>query len=544
MLLMGVVVQLGFISRRLLRIERTAASMPTVPTSRPIARSSQPGGGFVERVVDSALRVAQANAGSVMLTALPGRLPSPEAANFVGHLRASSLVSSLIAITPDDGSAAWLRAQGAPAAHTLPPMADAMATASSAETGRWQESNLTADGSRPAPLRDQRSRQLAALRWRLLAALARHSVSVWLVDVRVLWRQGPISALSALAELPTRCEIAFAPASAVPTSQLHRLHPVATEMTQSRAEFSEMRMRDASSGVSPRMPVSMGLAYLVGQGSSVLPWLEHVVAAAADGVRDLASPLPSLIAPSPRSAANSAGGGGQRHMTAQLAAELGRCAETRVGGAFDGARGMEAVSDGASQGSRHLSSSSPPCPNWCWLPTHSFVNGLRGFQQPESSDDATGSANAGIARTVAQHGDVAVRSGSSRLARQSLGNTAAVLADTLPPATYEYRTREAELWRQTRGDGQRDWPSLGAADAYDVSQRIERGERFLAYRELLINNGLSNARNVCCSGVGMPHVASDLLAWPPSKRELPRALRNTRACVQVSVACAFAVVIL
>ena len=508
MLLMGVVVQLGFISRRLLRIERTPTSVPTVPTSRPISRSPLPGGGFVDRVVESALRVAQANAGSLMLTALPGRLPSPEAANFVGHLRASGLLSSLIAITPDHGSAAWLRAQGAPAVHALPPMADVMATAVFAETGRWQESNMTTDGTRPAPLHDLRSRQLAALRWRLLVALARHGLRVWLVDVRVLWRQGPVSALSALAELPVRCDIAFAPASTVPTSQLHRLHPLAMEMAQSRVEKPEMR--NASSGVSPRMPVSMGLAYLVGQGASVLPWLEHVVTAAADGVRDLASPLPSMIAPSPPSAANSAGGGGQRHMTAQLAAELGRCAETRVGGRFDGARDAEPAPDGSSQGSRHLASSSSPCPNWCWLPTHSFINGLRGFQQPET----TGSADAGIIRAVARHGDVGAPSDSSHLAGQSLSNAAAVLTDTLPPATYEYRTREAELWRGTLRDGQRDWPSLSAADAHDVSQRIERGERFLAYRELLINNGLSNARNVRSSGVGMPHLASDLVACP------------------------------
>ena len=109
----------------------------------------------------------------------------------------------------------------------------------------------------------------------------------------------------------------------------------------------------------------------------------------------------------------------------------------------------------------------------CTLPARVFPNGLRAFQQP-MDDDATG--------------PLAVR-------------PLAILADMGHGPRHEYMLREIGMWRS-------------GADA-DVRGQSGGGERFIAFKELIINNGLSNARNALRSALALATITNRTLILPP-----------------------------
>ena len=111
-----------------------------------------------------------------------------------------------------------------------------------------------------------------------------------------------------------------------------------------------------------------------------------------------------------------------------------------------------------------------PCPRWCLLPASHFPNGLATFQQPVSER---------AARWV---------------------QPVAILADWVPSCRFEYRLREAGLWQTQPGD-------RSDADAPD--------EKFVAFKELVINNGLSNTRNALRSALAIADLTNRTLILPP-----------------------------
>jgi hypothetical protein len=138
----------------------------------------------------------------------------------------------------------------------------------------------------------------------------------------------------------------------------------------------------------------------------------------------------------------------------QLAQELSRCARV--------------------EGDQRRAEMASYCPRLCSLPSREFPNGLTTFQQPDE---------------VAQSTTHGVGAG---------GSPAAIHADWPSGARYEYRLREAGLWR-AGADGERRPPA----------------ERFIAFKELVINNGLSNARNALRSALAIAHVTNRTLILPP-----------------------------
>ncbi|KAL1511953.1 hypothetical protein AB1Y20_005233 [Prymnesium parvum] len=101
------------------------------------------------------------------------------------------------------------------------------------------------------------------------------------------------------------------------------------------------------------------------------------------------------------------------------------------------------------------------CVRWCELPRAHFANGVQYFQHRVPAAALSG-----------------------------------VLADGVPAATLPYRLREEGLWRQ------REPP----ADAE---------ERFLAFKELVIDNGLSNTRGALRSALAIATLTNRTLILPP-----------------------------
>lgn len=150
----------------------------------------------------------------------------------------------------------------------------------------------------------------------------------------------------------------------------------------------------------------------------------------------------------------------------------GRCASSRRGSTLSGGGGGRG--GGVAEAGE--------CPRWCLLPTAPFPNGLATFQQPallRESDD--------VAATDAANGPGRVPT--------------AVVADWVPSTRLEYRLREAGLWQ---------------AAAASATVKPEAGaEKFLAYKELLINNGLSNTRNALRSALAVATLTNRTLILPP-----------------------------
>jgi len=114
------------------------------------------------------------------------------------------------------------------------------------------------------------------------------------------------------------------------------------------------------------------------------------------------------------------------------------------------------------------------CPDWCMLPPARFPNIHAILQQPD-----------------------ALRSGG-----------VAPVAFTSAPMSrerFEYQMREAGLWL----------PALVPGRAGRAAGPGYQGEKFLAYKELLINNGLSNTRNALRSALAVATLTNRTLILPP-----------------------------
>ena len=116
---------------------------------------------------------------------------------------------------------------------------------------------------------------------------------------------------------------------------------------------------------------------------------------------------------------------------------------------------------------------SEDCPRWCVLPAPLFPNGLQYFQHrvPHSTTPPS--------RPVA------------------------ILANWLPRLQLRYRMREEGLWRADPPDEQ-------------APQAPHEGgpERFIVFKELVINNGLSNTRNALRSALAIAQITNRTLILP------------------------------
>ena len=112
------------------------------------------------------------------------------------------------------------------------------------------------------------------------------------------------------------------------------------------------------------------------------------------------------------------------------------------------------------------------CLRWCVLPPDFFPNGLQFFQQrlPQL--------------------------------REPPVQPVAVILDWTPRGRLRTRLLDEGLWR------------VGSPEA-DAEGALARGERFLAYKELVINNGLSNSRSALRSALAIAELTNRSLILPP-----------------------------
>ena len=314
-----------------------------------------------------------------------------------------------------------------------------------------------------------------AARWRLMAMLASSGLRVWVCDVQTLWLRGPLHAASAAA-LPTGCDAAFALGSP-PAS--HALISPSISVRSSDDEASRER-------------TSTSLAVFAA-GSVVARWQLR-----------MASLLDEPYSPQQTTRHEGADASSDA-----LARELARCAANRAAHGSVPAPHVARDEDSELEGS-----SSAGCLSWCTLPPSIFPNALRAFQQP--TDDG----GAGGADGAPSHGLVS----ASVTAR----NYTAILADAVPRGVaFEYRLREAELWH---APGAPSWlPPPRRTTKPDIPQprtkstprtnaapdAASESERYIAFKELLINNGLSNARNALRSALAIAQVTNRTLILPP-----------------------------
>ncbi len=324
------------------------------------------------------------------------------------------------------------------------------------------EEGEVVDTDRPGShMRDIASR-LQAARWRSLATLVQAGMRVWLSDLRVLWQRPPAPAGSAedATMVAEGCEVAFAKAAPAPAGE-----------ASAAAESAE----DAPGSEAALHPsVALGL---YGGGARTVQWLAR------------------LQRP----------GGSEAGVPALLRREARRCAGARRGGAREGAEPSD-------------------CPRWCVLSSATFPNGLATFQQPMllRAEGAFGGASSAVAARPA-----------------APAKPVALVADWVPPARLEFRLREARLWKaNATGSGSAVASSKALAAASGGAPRagaarggVARGgaargggfgapgerrtERFLAYKELLINNGLSNARNALRAALAVATLTNRTLILPP-----------------------------
>lgn len=118
--------------------------------------------------------------------------------NFVATASAAGITNRLLAVALDERSAARLQHHGVEA-HLAEDGDDAALVGA---VGRSEGGHLLSDGTLAS------ARQLRALRWRYLAALAQSGLDVWLSDVRVLWLRSPFAPPSSW-QHPAGCELAL-----------------------------------------------------------------------------------------------------------------------------------------------------------------------------------------------------------------------------------------------------------------------------------------------------------------------------------------------
>ncbi|KAL3911439.1 MAG: hypothetical protein SGPRY_008691 [Prymnesium sp.] len=106
------------------------------------------------------------------------------------------------------------------------------------------------------------------------------------------------------------------------------------------------------------------------------------------------------------------------------------------------------------------------CVRWCELQAELFPNGIQYFRHRKPH----------IAKAT--------------------GRVVAILADAIPPELLRYNLRENALWKL---------PPPGPAE----------GERFLAFKELVIDNGLSNTRGALRSALAIAELTNRTLVLPP-----------------------------
>jgi hypothetical protein len=125
------------------------------------------------------------------------------------------------------------------------------------------------------------------------------------------------------------------------------------------------------------------------------------------------------------------------------------------------------------------------CPRWCVLPAPLFPNGLQYFQHrvPQSTTPPS--------RPVA------------------------ILASWLPRAQLRYRLLEEGLWR-AEPPHEETQEAQEAQEAQEVQEAQAGGpERFIVFKELVINNGLSNTRNALRSALAIAQITNRTLILPP-----------------------------
>ena len=389
----------------------------------------------LQALVVAARRLAAAHEDTLMLSFV-SQERSIETRNFLALLREAQLLPNLLAIAFDGPSTALLQEHGV-TAHILP-SALRISNASNAATFGIE----------------------LAARWRLLAALSRSGVRVWLCDVRTLWLRGTLTAATHLA-LPVRCDVAFAVSS-----------PVLATADRSKGML-------VASDPTPTTALSV-----FAPGDHVAMWQLQM----ADTFTEAAGAMAASVA---------------------LLHDIERC----------GLR--EPVKDviGASGNWTESASSKVGCPRLCTLPPRIFLNGVAAFQQPDAGEGA----EAERGRSIQDGG------GPTHFA---------IHADWPPSERYEYRLREARLWHATR-DWQpklsqqqllpqhqpqpRQWPQNRQPRLPAQRGRLQLGgsarsasahlavERFIAFKELLINNGLSNARNALRSALAIAQITNRTL---------------------------------
>lgn len=150
----------------------SASHPPQQPCTQPISGSE-------DELASLGRRVAGPER-ALLLTVLRAE-QAEEAANFLAHVEAASLLPQLLAVVLDDASAALAQRHGVAVYRVRIRGVDATARHGSAACTAGAEDFLD-DG-----------RQLLAARWRYLATLARAGLHVWVADVRVLWRRGSLS---------------------------------------------------------------------------------------------------------------------------------------------------------------------------------------------------------------------------------------------------------------------------------------------------------------------------------------------------------------
>ena len=325
---------------------------------------------------------AAAGRGAVIITFVRWE-QADEAANYIAHLRAAGLLGALVAIALDDASVSMLRELGVKAK-------------------RLAVSPLEPKMSKIPPSVSLAAR-LQGARWRYLSTVVHAGYRVWLSDLRVLWRRGPLPLVGSSA-LQAGCSVAFAAGS--PSS----LPSVTVTPSDS-----------SPATVHPSLTLSM---YDAGPLTTV--WLQRIARLLEDNRQILADD-------------NKTTGS-----DAALLGEVARCSHA----------------PGGIPGLRAGHTAEGECPQICMLSADEFPNGLRVFQQP---------LDRGVAGVPEPE-------------------PIAIVADWLPSHRFAYRLREAGLWR-------------GPAAVRD-----EPGARFIAFKELLINNGLSNTRNI--SSAPNPHYPS------------------------------------
>jgi len=435
--------------------------------------------------------------------------------SYLGHASAAGVLPALVVVVLDGAAAELAARRGAlvhrssisPSAGPTPPL-----------FGSDGHEAPSAHHASDPPLRAA-SRRAVSLAWRHASVLLAAGFSVWVADPRVVWRRPPQSSpAAAAAEGPAdECDAAFLSDA-----------PFGTRLAVPRAASTGRLDADDSSrdgsttaensgdAVLWRDPaVSPALSYFRASASTAA-WLAATANALDVMLIGDGGMVPGEASGGAGDGVRAGGGGGTARDADAVRSGKGGNEPWRAGGEAANALLSAAVARCANSGDRPLgggriftasttaaAGSDARCPRPCVLPVAWFPNWLRYSQQRVAPDPV------------------------------------AVGATWLPPQTLELRLREEGLWAGDTGGGQR----AGGSDAVDTGGgvRVVGGsnaantgvgpgvvggsdaantggghseERFLAYHEVVLSNGLSNAYNALRSALAIAQLTNRTLILP------------------------------